>query len=90
LLILFVINCSYLGQEYDIHFQWDGLTDNTLLAHQLVDYTGNPEHGGDLTKQNELMEELFKQVHENRQSPASLPMLLETAENVGLDREKVC
>ncbi|KAI9593872.1 DSBA oxidoreductase [Syncephalis fuscata] len=78
-----------MGQSQDINFYWDGKTANTLLAHQLIAYAGNPEYGGSAAKQDAVMETLFSQVHEHGQSPASLPMLVEAAEQAGFDKEKV-
>lgn len=72
-----------IGQAEGIQFAFDGLTSNTLDSHRLIHWAKQ------FGKQNELVEELFKDYFERDRNIGDNQVLAEAAGRVGLDQAQV-
>ncbi|RIA95425.1 thioredoxin-like protein [Glomus cerebriforme] len=72
-----------LGKEIGINFDHDGVVAQTYDAHRLIKYAKSQG------KQEEMVEILFHNYHEEGKNPADYDVLSEAAASIGLDKEKV-
>ncbi|KAJ1958548.1 hypothetical protein GGI12_004704 [Dipsacomyces acuminosporus] len=72
-----------VGKEEGIEFNFDGKMSNTLDAHRLVDYA---KLYGDSEKEDKVVDSLFKRYFELAQDIGDINVLLDAAEEAGLDR----
>jgi len=71
------------GNSVGIAFKYGGDVANTLRSHQLSEYARKKG------KQNEVMNELFADYHENEKNIGSIEVLAAAAGRAGLDEEEV-
>ncbi|KAI7856919.1 DSBA-like thioredoxin domain-containing protein [Circinella umbellata] len=77
-----VANMKNIGEEEQIAFSYGGVMANTLDSHRLISWSKQ------FDKQNEVVEELFKDYFERERNIGDTQVLADAAERVGIDREK--
>jgi len=76
------------GQAVGINFKMDRNIYPTVQAHSVIEYV--KEELGDVTKSNQIMEELYKRYFEQGQNINSVPVLQDVCRQFGItDQEKV-
>ncbi|KAI7869339.1 DSBA-like thioredoxin domain-containing protein [Spinellus fusiger] len=71
-----------VGQKEGIHFSYDGVVADTLDAQRLLHWSHQ------FGKQNEVVEEIFKDYSETKACISDSDVLVSIAERVGLDKTK--
>ncbi|KAJ1741531.1 hypothetical protein LPJ78_003675 [Coemansia sp. RSA 989] len=74
------------GKEEGIEFSFGGKMSNTLDSHRLIDYA--KLHGLEGT-QHKVIQSLFRRYFEQEQDIGDHSVLLDAAEEAGLDREQI-
>ncbi|KAJ2847568.1 hypothetical protein IWW36_003793 [Coemansia brasiliensis] len=74
------------GKEEGIEFSFGGKMSNTLDSHRLIDYA--KLHGHDETTQHKVIQSLFRRYFEQEQDIGDHDVLLDAAEEAGLDRDQ--
>ncbi|KAG2225840.1 hypothetical protein INT45_007084 [Circinella minor] len=77
-----VANMKNVGEEEQIAFSYGGVMANTLDSHRLISWSKQ------FDKQNEVVEELFKDYFERERNIGDTQVLADAAGRVGIDREK--
>ena len=78
-----VANMKSVGEEEQIAFSYGGVMANTLDSHRLIFWSKQ------FDKQNEVVEELFKDYFERERNIGDTQILADAAGRAGIDREKV-
>ncbi|PRP88291.1 hypothetical protein PROFUN_03400 [Planoprotostelium fungivorum] len=71
------------GEKVGIHFKYGGDVANTARSHQLVDFAKLKG------KQDEVMQEIFADYHENEKNIGDIEVLTKAAERAGLNPQEM-